>query len=321
MDIVLKHRNVRDFQVKDDILGFYMIRLCEAKITVAGAKYLNINLGDATGEINAKLWEVTPGLAEKLSVGTIVRVMGVVIDYQGTAQLKLEKIRTVNEEDNVDISDLIPAAPFDPEEMFEYLYDTANSFNNKDLKNITVKILSKYKTKLLYYPGAKRNHHSIKAGLLYHTATMLKTAQKVCEVYEFLNKELLYAGVILHDIAKTDEMESNEFGIVEQYSIEGNLIGHIVKGAIIISKIGEELNIDNELILLLSHMIISHHNNPEYGSPKYPLTPEAEMLHHLDMIDARMYDMQKATENMDCGAMSDKVWSLDGRQVYKSEKY
>ena len=319
MNIVLKHKFVKEFQVKDDILGYYMIKLCETKTTVAGAKYMNINLGDSTGEINAKLWDISDGLSEKLAVGVVVRIMACVIDYQGMMQLKVEKIRPANEEDKYDINDFIQAAPFSSGDMYSELYDTASAFANEDLKNITLKILSDYKEKLLYYPGAKRNHHAIKGGLLYHTATMLKTAKKICEVYDFLNSDLLFAGVILHDIAKIDEMESNELGVVENYSTEGNLIGHIVKGTIVISKAGEELKTNKELIMLLCHMMLAHHNNPEYGSPKYPATPEAEMLHHLDMIDARMYDIRKITENMDPGTMSDKVWSMEGRQIYKSK--
>lgn len=318
MNIVLKHKDVKEFEVKDDILGFYMIKLCELKTTMAGAKYLNLNLGDATGEINAKLWDVSDGLAEKLTVGTIVRIMGSVIEYQGVLQLKLEKIRTAKDEDNVNPGDFVPVAPHPPEEMYDYLYETANQFQNESLRNITLKIVKDNRDKLMYYPAAKRHHHAIRSGLLYHTSTMLKTAHKICEIYEFLNRELLFAGVILHDMAKLDEMDSNPFGIVEEYTVEGNLIGHLVKGAMNIAKVAEEVGADKEISMLLSHMILSHHYQPEYGSPKYPCTPEAEMLHHLDLIDARMYDMQKITGELEKGAVSDKIWSLDGRQIYKA---
>ena len=234
--------------------------------------------------------------------------------------MKLEKIRLSKPEDHVNAAEFVPVAPYAPEEMYAYLWDTAQGFQNESLRKITTTVLLNNKEKLVYYPAAKRNHHAIRSGLLYHTSTMLKLAHKVCEIYDFLNKEMLFAGVILHDMAKMEEMVSNQLGIVEDYSIEGNLIGHLVKGAMNISKIGEQVGADQEVIMLLSHMILSHHYEPEFGSPKYPCTPEAEMLHHLDMIDARMFDMKKITEELEPGTFSEKMWSLDGRQIYKGKK-
>ena len=319
MNIVLPHKNIKDFEVKDDILSFYMIKSCEVKTSSTGAKYLNITLGDAGGEINAKLWDCPEGLAERLTAGTIVRIMGTVIEYQGSLQLKLEKIRPAREEDNIDPADFVQTAPYSSEEMYGYLYDTAKKFKNDSIRNITVNILEKNKSKLMYYPAAKKNHHAIMGGLLYHTSTMLKTAHKVCEIYDFLDKELLFAGVILHDMAKIDEMDSNQFGLVDEYTPEGNLIGHLVKGAMNISKEGERVNADKEIVMLLCHMILAHHYEPEYGSPKYPCTPEAEMLHHLDLIDARMFDMKRISGDLKKGEFSEKIWSLEGRQIYKAK--
>lgn len=320
MNIDLIHRTIKSLETGDDILCFYMVKMFEVKTTAAGAKYINLTLSDATGEMNAKLWDAPDPLVAQLHVGALVRVMAKVIEYQGGLQMKLEKIRLAKPEDNVNAAEFVPVAPFPPEEMYSYLLNTANGFKNESLRKITVKILEDNKQKLLYFPAAKKNHHAIRSGLLYHTSTMLKTAHKVCEVYDFLNRELLFAGVILHDMAKMEEMQSNELGIVEDYSIEGNLIGHLVKGAMNISKIGEEVGADKEIIMLLSHMILSHHYEPEFGSPKYPCTPEAEMLHHLDMIDARMFDMKKIMEETAPGSFSEKIWSLDGRQIYKGKK-
>jgi len=319
MNIVLKHKNVRDFEVKDDILGFYMIKSSELKVSMAGAKYLSINVGDATGEINAKLWDVTDDVAARFTPGIIVRVMGTIIDYQGIMQMKLEKIRLSRPEDNVVPADFVPVAPYPPMEMYTYIIKIVEKFTDKSLHDITMKILKDNEEKLLYYPAAKKNHHAVRSGLLYHTSTMLKAAEKMCEIYDFLNKELLYAGVILHDMAKIDEMNSSELGIVDGYTAEGNLVGHLVKGAMNIARAGEIVGADKEIIMLLTHMILAHHYEPEYGSPKYPCTPEAEMLHHLDVVDARMYDMQKICGELGKGEFSDKIWSLDGRQIYKDK--
>lgn len=319
MNIQLAHRDIKTLEAGDDILCFYMIKTFDVKQTAAGAKYINLTLGDATGEINAKFWDAPEPLVSELCIGAVVRVMAKVIEYQGNLQMKVEKIRLARQEDNVNAAEFVPVAPYAPEEMYAYLWDTAQAFQNESLRKITTTILKDNAEKLVYYPAAKRNHHAIRSGLLYHTSTMLKTAHKVCEIYDFLNREMLFAGVILHDMAKIDEMISSELGIVEDYSVEGNLIGHLVKGAMNISRVGEQVGADPEIVMLLSHMILAHHDKPEYGSPKFPCTAEAEMLHHLDMIDARMFDFRKMTEELEPGTFSDKVWSLDGRQIYKTK--
>ena len=137
-------------------------------------------------------------------------------------------------------------------------------------------------------------------------------------VYSFLNTDLVYAGVILHDMAKIDEMDASELGIVSDYTIEGQLLGHIVMGAENIREAAAAVNADKEISMILQHMIVAHHYEPDYGSPKKPMLPEAQMLHYLDDMDATMYDMKKAIDSTDPGNMSDSVWSLDKRRIYKS---
>ena len=152
---------------------------------------------------------------------------------------------------------------------------------------------------------------------MYHVTTMLKAGEKLLEVYDFLNKDLIYAGVILHDMAKIDEMDASELGIVKDYTIEGQLLGHIVMGAENIREAANEVKADNERSLILQHMIIAHHYEAEYGSPKKPMIPEAQMLHYLDDMDATMYDMKKAIDGTQIGTMSEPVWSLEKRKIYK----
>jgi 3'-5' exoribonuclease len=127
---------------------------------------------------------------------------------------------------------------------------------------------------------------------------------------------LLYAGIILHDIGKLQELYTDSTVTATDYTIEGELLGHIIIGIRILEEHAQTLDIEKKLIL--EHMILSHHQNPEWGSPVRPMTPEAEMLHHLDMIDARMYDFKKATEQVHAGLMSERVYTLNNRKVYKS---
>jgi 3'-5' exoribonuclease len=173
----------------------------------------------------------------------------------------------------------------------------------------------------MYYPAAAKNHHAELSGLLYHMKRMLMTAERICEVYTNLNKDLVAAGVIVHDIEKLNEIEADTMGMASGYSFEGQLLGHLVQGIKSIDKLAEELGVGEEKKIMLEHMILSHHYEPDFGSPKKPLFPEAEILHYLDMIDARMYDMQEALDATFPGEFSDRVWTLDNRRLYKPQTF
>ena len=147
---------------------------------------------------------------------------------------------------------------------------------------------------------------------------MLRMAAHVCEVYPQLDADLLAAGVILHDLCKIDEMSSDEIGMVSDYTAEGLLIGHLVAGVAEIDRLGKELGVRAELLMMLEHMILSHHDLPEYGSPKPPMFPEAEALHTLDLLDARMFEMSRALKGALPGGFTERIWSLD-RRLYRRQ--
>jgi 3'-5' exoribonuclease len=171
----------------------------------------------------------------------------------------------------------------------------------------------------MYYPAAQKNHHAEMAGLLYHMKRMLLTGERLCQVYTTLNKDLVSAGVILHDLEKLNEIEAGSDGIATGYSFEGQMLGHIIQGIKVIDQLSIELGISREKAIMLEHIVLSHHYEPEYGSPKKPLFPEAEIVHYLDIIDARMFDMQNALDATEPGQFSDRVWTLDNRKLYKPE--
>ena len=156
-----------------------------------------------------------------------------------------------------------------------------------------------------------------RSGLLYHVKRMLMTGERVCQVYINLKRDLVAAGVILHDMEKLNEIESEEDGIATGYSFEGQMLGHIIQGVKSLDKLTMELDFPREKAIMLEHMILSHHYEPEFGSPKKPLFPEAEVLHYLDILDARMFDMQAALDSTEPGNFSDRVWTLDNRKIYK----
>lgn len=310
--------NINEFEAGKRIEGFYLVRSVDCKTTNSNnKKYMDFTLADKTGEINAKLWEVAEGEESKYSANTVIKVRGTVLAWQGSLQLKIEKIRPTTPEDKLDISEFVPTAPYPAEEMYAVIKGYVDSIKNSDIRMIVDTILGEYKDKIMYYPAAKKNHHSIRSGLLYHVSTMLRAGEKLCEIYTSLNKDLLYAGVILHDLAKMEEMDSSELGIVSDYTIEGTLLGHIIQGIKNVEVVGQRLGADKEVIMLLQHMILSHHYEPEYGSPVKPMLPEAEVLHYLDIIDARMFDMTRVTKEISGGSFSERLWSLENRRIYK----
>lgn len=306
----------------DEIQDFFMVKNIAVKMGSNKKQFLDLLLGDNTGEITGKKWDVAdtelPALNE-ISVGDIVKVKGSVTEWNGMQQLRVLKIRKAVDQDDLDIGDFIRVAPENPGEMFDYLLALADSMEDEELKKISKTILEENKEKLLYYPAAVKNHHAELGGLLYHLKTMATMALKFTEVYTFLNKDLLVTGVLIHDIEKLSEIESDENGIASGYSFEGQLLGHLVSGVKIIDKLGERLEISREKLIMLEHMILSHHYEPEFGSPKKPLFPEAELLHYLDIVDARMYDMKDALFGTKKGEFSERVRTLDGRKLYKPE--
>ncbi|MBQ6686511.1 MAG: HD domain-containing protein, partial [Firmicutes bacterium] len=141
--------------------------------------------------------------------------------------------------------------------------------------------------------------------------------ERACLVYQNLKRDWVVTGVIIHDMEKIREIESNELGIASGYSFEGQMLGHLVQGVKYVDRLAEELGIDKEKTIMLEHMILTHHYEPEFGSPKKPLFPEAELLHYLDMMDAKMFDMEAALAATKPGEFSDRVWTLDNRKLYK----
>ncbi len=306
---------IKELTANQDILGYYLVRESTLK-EGANGPYLDMILSDRTGNISAKIWQCQTGDARLYVRGTMVKVMAKIVEYRGNLQMNIGKIRLVEPDDGIDVEDYVDSAPMVSGEMYDRISGFAREIGDGAIRSVVEYFLTLYREKLMYYPAAKSIHHAIRGGLLYHTLKMLEAAEKMAEVYGSLNRDLLYAGVILHDMEKVNEMESDRLGMAE-YTLEGELLGHLVMGARNIDRVARELNVPESTSLLLQHMIISHHLKAEYGSPKPPMLPEAEVLHHLDMIDARIYSFNHTLESLEEGEMSQRVFALDNRRVYK----
>ena len=318
----MKEYYLSQLRTDDEIQDFFMVKSIAIKMGSNKKLYLDIILGDSTGEMTGKKWDVADPelpLLNEIKEGDIIKLKGNVTEWNGMKQLRVQKIRKSEEEDGVELMDYIKAAPERPEDMLSYIMDKVNSMKDEELKRLSLRIINDNKDRLMYYPAATKNHHAELSGLLYNIKRMMMMAEKVCQVYLNLNEDLVYAGVLAHDIEKLNEIEANELGIASGYSFEGQLLGHLVQGVKVIDRLTEELEIGREKAIMLEHMILSHHYEPDFGSPKKPLFPEAEILHYLDIIDARMYDMKEALDATSPGEFSDKVWTLDNRKLYKPQ--
>ncbi|NCB42857.1 MAG: HD domain-containing protein [Clostridia bacterium] len=311
---------VNELRSEQSVSEFFLVKSISIRVGSNRKMFLDLVLADSTGEINGKKWDVSDDEVNALNLikeGDIVKVKAEVTEWNGLLQLKVTRIRKAQKEDKLEISDYIKSAPEDPMEMYTYVLTQAESISDAELKMIAVKFLSDNKEKLLYYPAAMRNHHAELGGLLYHIKRMLMTGEKACEIYGILDRDWVICGVIIHDMEKLNEIMSNEMGISPGYTFEGQMLGHLVQGVKAIDRMAKEAEISEEKAIMLEHMIISHHYEAEFGSPRKPLFPEAELLHYLDMIDAKLYDFEDALSGTPAGEFSQRVRTLDGRMLYK----
>lgn len=294
--------------------GYCLVKTLEKKINVKGVPYLDMTLTDRTGEISAKLWDYREEIHAWIKPNMLVKVRGVISEYNGADQFRTERIRPVVDSDGVRVEDFVPSAPYDGAQMFDALVTLVEGFENETLKTLVLSMLSDAREQLLYWPAAFKLHHAVRGGLLYHTLSIVRLAQEVCAVYPFADRELLLSGAILHDIAKLTEFQTESTGIASGYTTDGTLIGHLVRGAMMIEEKGKQLGTDSETRMLLEHMILSHHGEPEFGAAVRPMFLEAEILSSLDMLDARIFEIQSAVNGAAEGEFSARQWALENRK-------
>ena len=301
--------------------GFALVKAVEKKTSSKGDTYLDFTLGDKSGEINGKLWRYSPAEHGEYFVNDIVKVRGTVSQYAGADQLRIEKIRTTYEADNVSFEDLVKSADYSSEEMFDILIDIANNFTDGELKLLVTTVYNDYKEKLMYWPAAFKLHHAMRGGLLLHTLSIVRLCEAVSKIYSFVDSDLLIAGAMLHDISKIDEFSvEGESGIVSAYSIKGNLLGHLTMGAEKIGEYAKKLSISEETATLVKHMILSHHGLPEFGAAVRPMIIEAEILSELDLMDARLFEMKDALQGVEKGEFTHQIWALDNKKLYNHQR-
>jgi 3'-5' exoribonuclease len=284
-----------------------------------GNNFLNVTLSDKTGMIKGVVWDHVDDIAAGITSGDFVHVNGNVGEYRGTIQLVIKKMEPFPV-DAVNPSDFLPQTPRDIEDMFERLLRITGTIKTDYLKKLLEafwkdkEFVRKFKTA----PAAKKMHHAYIGGLLEHTLSMVSLADKVAVHYSGIDRDLLLAGTILHDIGKVDEFEY-QFKI--DYSDKGRLLNHIVIGIKMVDdKLSEIENFPEEQMLLLKHLIVSHHGVREFGSPEPPKTIEAVLLNYIDEIDSKVNSIRDFMASEDPNEAWTSYHRLLERHFYKGKK-
>ena len=293
--------------------GQFLVGNASKSINNLGSFYYTLELRDASGVIPAKKWEVTSEDEKILVAGNVVLVTGEVVKYRDALQLKVLKASLVEEED-IDFLSLLTPPPVPKDELIKKFNYYVSSVKDKDCSALLSYFINKYKDKLFVYPAGVSVHHEYSSGLLTHLTSMAELGDFLANKYQPLNRDLLITGILLHDIGKLIELEGP---VVYHYSVEGKLLGHISIMTAEIREAANELHITSEIPMLLEHMVLSHHDKPEFGSPVSPMIKEALLLTMIDNMDSKMAIVTKALETVEEGEFTQKLYPLDGRSLYK----
>jgi 3'-5' exoribonuclease len=319
---------MKDFYVKDaaqfenkNVTTSFVVGAKQIKPKKSGDPYLALTLCDRTGQIDAKMWDNVAEVIDEFDQDDYVKIRGLVNKYNGRFQVTIYKLRHMGESE-VDFSDYLPMCPRDIGELWRTLGEFVAGFQNPHLKSLIEAFMNDAEIAQAYRtaPAAKTLHHAYIGGLLDHVVSVFRLCNLACQNYPHIDKDLLMTGAFLHDIGKIHELSwARSFS----YTTRGQLLGHmIIELEMLQAKLQGLPNFPAELKNLIEHMIISHHGQYEFGSPKLPMFPEALMLHYLDDLDSKMESMRAQFERE--SGLAD-AWSgynpALGRPLLNSQKY
>lgn len=307
-----------DYKVDENLKLFVLIKSAETRIAKNGKKFIAFNFADKSGVISAKFWDASDVDIKRFTAGKVVYLTGKRENYQNNPQIKIFKLRLAEDSEPNDPKLYLQTAPENGEEVEELFNNYIFEIKEPAWNRVVRYLLKKYHSEFFSFPAAKSNHHAYAGGLAFHTLSILRLAEAVTTQYEKLDRSLLYAGVILHDLGKVLELSGP---VTTTYTLAGNLLGHIVLVDEEIVKASEQLKLDleSEKMVLLRHMIVSHHGLLEYGSPVRPHLIEAEVLHQLDNLDASIQMVNKSLEHTEAGNFSERIFGMDGRNFYQTK--
>lgn len=316
-------KKINEFVAGDELLGFFLLSSYSTGTKKDGETFFRGTISDISGKIQFVCWQKPEnyGISENAS-GHVVKVKGQVSEYEGNLQLKVYNIRLATDEDKPEYSasDIVCSAPIDIEASLNDVETLINSIADDELKTVCNQVLAERKEQFISTPAGKTVHHAFPGGLLMHTRNMMVLSDFISKMYPTtINRDLLLAGTFLHDICKIEEFTLTDLNLVNAYSVEGQLMGHLVMASEYVGKICDQLNIDADKKLLLQHVILAHHGEGEMGSPVTPKIAEAEALHIIDLMDSRMEIYAEELSNLKVGEITPRDnWAL-GHRIYKWE--
>ena len=320
-----EHQFIKDLADKTEVNSVYRIANKQVRLNRNGDSYLQVEIYDKTGTLTVRLWNAGENVYRAFEVGDYALILGKAQVFQGNLQIIAKKILHA-EEDAYNPDDYVKQSGIDVTKLVRRLRALVETIKTPSLRNLADCLLvdNEFMTRFCDAPAGVKNHHAYKGGLLEHTLTVMELADKTAALYPILNRDLLLTGALVHDISKIDEIR---FDVEITYSDEGQLLGHLIMGVEKLNeKIAESERLSGEempdyLKTQLKHLIISHHGEYEFGSPKLPMTLEAITLHHLDCMDSKIVGFaQLIQEDMN----DDSNWtcyvpSLQ-RKIFKGEK-
>jgi 3'-5' exoribonuclease len=318
----MAHLYINQIGENEKVDEIYRIYEKQLRPNKNGNLYLQFNLSDRTGVLNARYWNITVEQAEKFNNGDYVRVEGTSQKFQGTIQLIVRKLTQVAESE-VEVNDFVRNGNIDIPARRVRLRELLRTITNHELHNLADCFLidDEFMEKFCNAPAGVKLHHAYRGGLLEHTTQMMETATQIAILYPQLNRDLLLMGAFLHDIGKTTELS---FDNDMHYTDEGQLLGHSLLGIEILhSKILETEKLSGEpfnpqIAMLLKHLLISHHGEYENQSAKLPMTLEAQTLYFIDSIDSKIAEYQRyITEDPNQGNAWTNYIPVIERKLYK----
>lgn len=310
----MDEKKVKDFNEGDHLNVNLLISALTKGVTNSGAPYLSLTLQDSTKSIEAKFWDVKSEIEKELQVGKVYNFDLEINLYRNNLQAKVIKVFPIGQNE-IDMADFVFNSPISKDVLRDNIADAVNQIKNEKIAKIVNTMLNHYDNAIYEYPAASKIHHNYIGGLATHTCGMLKIGMALCDIYPSINKDYLLAGIILHDLGKIEELSSP---VVTEYTTAGKLLGHISIVDARLLEVGKQLKLeDSEELMILRHMVLSHHGKYEFGSPILPETLEAEILTYIDNIDAKINIINKAFEETKEGEFTQKIFAMDNRVFYK----
>ncbi|MGM0302788.1 CMP-binding protein [Enterococcus sp. AZ048] len=308
-------KKIKELTVDEQFEMYVLIKNADVRLAKNGKKFIAFTFQDTSGTVDGKFWDASEEEIKRYKAGQVVLLNGKREMYQGNPQVKIIHLRTTKTDEPNDPALYMERAPIKREDMEEEFNKTLFEITNAHWNRIVRFLLNKYQKEFFEFPAAKRNHHAFAGGLAFHTLTMLHLGKAIAKEYPQINNSLLYAGIIIHDLGKVIELTGPSS---TEYTVVGNLVGHLVLVDEEITKACAELKINDtdEDIVVLRHMVLSHHGLLEYGSPVRPRIMEAEILHQIDNIDASMQMMSSAVKNAEPGTYTERIFGMDNRSFY-----